>query len=381
MKPTAAMLSAGALNLGITGDPVRAAPGQAAAARVLHAEVVARRTPGVQYQHFTKDEVLFAYGEGFADTQRGLHVAESTTFNGFSVTKTITAVGILQLVDCGRIDLDASARTYLSEFPYPQAITVRQLLAHSAGVPNPLPLSWIHRAEEHSTFEPRAFFQEVFADRSNVRFRPNTRMKYSNLGYVLLGWIIENASGLPYEQYVTENILNPIGLTPAELGFTRNPQTHATGYHKRRSFSRLLLRFLIDDAKYVQPGRGQWHAFRPYYVNGAPYGGIIGSASGFTRYLQALLEPSSGLLSSRSRQALFSENVLNDGSRSGMALSWFRGELDGHVYYAHSGGGGGYYAEIRIYPQFGRGSVVLFNRTGFSDERFLDKVDRHLLGP
>jgi D-alanyl-D-alanine carboxypeptidase len=349
-------------------------------ARVLHAEVAARRTPAVQYQHFTKDSVLVAYGEGFADTRRGLPVSGSTTFSAFSVTKTITAVGILQLVDRGLIDLDASASTYLPDFPYPEAITVRQLLAHSAGVPNPLPLRWIHLAEEHSAFEPRAFFQPVFADHSNVRSRPNTRMKYSNLGYVLLGQIIENVSGLPYEQYVTQNVLDPIGLTPAELGFVLDPKRHATGYHKRRSFSRLLLRFVIDDAKYVRPGRGEWHAFRPYYVNGAAYGGIIGSADGFTRYLQALLDPSSGLLSERSRQALFSENFLQDGARSGIALSWFRGGLDGHVYYAHAGGGGGYYAEIRIYPQLGRGSVVLFNRTGFSDKRFLNEVDRHVLG-
>jgi hypothetical protein len=82
---------------------------------------------------------------------------------------------------------------------------------------------------------------------------------------------------------------------------------------------------------------------------------------------QALLDPSSGLLSERSRQALFSENFFQGGARSGIALSWFRGGLDGHVYYAHAGRGGGYYAEIRIYPQLGRGSVVLFNRTGFSD--------------
>jgi len=49
------------------------------------------------------------------------------------------------------------------------------------------------------------------------------------------------------------------------------------------------------------------------------------------------------------------------------------------VYYAHAGGGGGYYSEVRIYPELGRGSVVVFNRTGFSDDRFLDQLDQHLL--
>jgi hypothetical protein len=61
------------------------------------------------------------------------------------------------------------------------------------------------------------------------------------------------------------------------------------------------------------------------------------------------------------------------------ATSWFGGDLDGHVYRSHAGGGGGFYAEIRIYPELRRGSVVLVNRTGVSDARFLDRVDRHLL--
>jgi D-alanyl-D-alanine carboxypeptidase len=62
-----------------------------------------------------------------------------------------------------------------------------------------------------------------------------------------------------------------------------------------------------------------------------------------------------------------------------MSLAWFRGELDGHTYYAHAGGGGGYYAEVRIYPELQRGSVILFNRSGMRDERFLDRVDRRLI--
>ena len=59
-----------------------------------------------------------------------------------------------------------------------------------------------------------------------------------------------------------------------------------------------------------------------------------------------------------------------------MCLSWFTGELYNHKYFSHAGGGGGYYSEVRIYPDAGLGSVIFFNRTGMSDVRFLDKVDR-----
>ena len=62
-----------------------------------------------------------------------------------------------------------------------------------------------------------------------------------------------------------------------------------------------------------------------------------------------------------------------------MCLSWFIGSLDGNQYYSHAGRGGGYYCEIRIYPKLKMASVIIFNRTGVSDERFLDKIDRFFI--
>jgi hypothetical protein len=62
-----------------------------------------------------------------------------------------------------------------------------------------------------------------------------------------------------------------------------------------------------------------------------------------------------------------------------MCPSWFKGVLMGNTYYAHAGGGGGYYCEIRLYPEAGIGSVLMFNRSGMKDERFLDRLDQHYL--
>jgi hypothetical protein len=62
-----------------------------------------------------------------------------------------------------------------------------------------------------------------------------------------------------------------------------------------------------------------------------------------------------------------------------MCLSWFTGNLKGNTYFAHAGGGGGYYCEIRIYPGLRLGSVIVFNRTGMTDERFLDKIDANYI--
>ena len=77
------------------------------------------------------------------------------------------------------------------------------------------------------------------------------------------------------------------------------------------------------------------------------------------------------------KNCFFQENQNYKGKNTGMCLGWFAGNLNGNKYFAHAGGGGGYYCEIRIYPDLNRGSVVFFNRTGMSDERFLDKLDRY----
>jgi D-alanyl-D-alanine carboxypeptidase len=351
------------------------------AMRVLRAEVASGRTPAVQYRHFTADSMILAYDDGVSDVRSGVPVGPRTSFHGLSITKTATAVAVLQLVDRGLVALDAPAATYLSDFPYGGAVTVRQLLAHTGGLPNPLPLRWIHPADTHSDFEERAFFDDVFARSGRARRAPGARVRYSNLGYVLLGRLVEQVSGESYESYVATHVLAPLGLEPAALGFRLDPAHHATGHHQRRSISRLLLAVLLDTSQYLAPAHGRWQTFRPYQVNGAAYGGLLGTADGFARYGQALLGPAGGLLSEPSRLALFTETPLGDGRPSGMTLAWFAGELNGHGWVAHAGGGGGYYAELRLYPGLGRGSVVFFNRSGFSDARFLDAVDRALLPP
>jgi D-alanyl-D-alanine carboxypeptidase len=89
-----------------------------------------------------------------------------------------------------------------------------------------------------------------------------------------------------------------------------------------------------------------------------------------------LINENSSLISEKYKTVMFQENQNNKGKNTGMCLGWFSGELNGVKYYAHAGGGGGYYCEIRIYPRINRGSVIFFNRTGMSDERYLDKIDR-----
>lgn len=346
------------------------------AAEFLHDQVRTGRFPGLQYVHFTSNSILFRVCAGLAQVAQQRPVSRTTTFNGFSVTKTVTAVAVLQLIERGQLALDAPATAFFPRFPYRGNITIRNLLTHSAGIPNPIPLRWTHLVEEHAAFDRNAFFRTQYAKHSRTTGEPNTRFRYSNLGYQLLGEIIEAVSGVTYEEYVVQNILRPIGVPPRELGFTTDPAHHASGYHRRNSLSYPLLGWLLDRRRMLAVSEGVWQRFQPYVMNGAAYGGLSGTADGFACYVQALLDPGNTILSAQSRQSLFTENVLRNGKPSGMALAWFTGSLNGEPYYDHAGGGGGYYAELRVYPALRRGSVLLTNRTGLKNERILDRVDR-----
>ena len=338
---------------------------------------IGNRTPSVQYVIFDNEKIIYKKQLGFSDIKNKIKADERTAYNAFSITKTFTALAIVQLVEKGKISLDNSAKDYLPNFPYSSNITIKQLLTHTAGISNPMPLNWIHLKKEHQEFGRNKYFDKIFKKYHKTKSQPNEKFAYSNLGYVLLGQIIENVSKTSYEKYIKTHIIEKLGIEN-ELGFEIIEKTHAKGYHKKWSFMNFILGFLIDKSKFMNTEKGKWNSFKDYYINGASYGGLIGTPNALMIYLQELLKPNSKLISDEYKALLFAENFTNNKSTK-MCLSWFKGELNGNEYLTHAGGGGGFYCELRIYPKLGIGSVIMFNRTGMKDERYLDKLDKYYI--
>jgi CubicO group peptidase (beta-lactamase class C family) len=156
-------------------------------------------------------ELIFAKGYGYADLENGIPVdPEQTGFRVGSVTKLFTATAVMQLAEQGKLNLDADINTYLDfQIPatYPEPITLKHLLTHTPG------------------FEDR-FFEVLASDVDDLvpardwlishmpeRVRPPGIMAaYSNYGTSLAGYIVAQVSGMPYEQYIQKNILNPLGM-------------------------------------------------------------------------------------------------------------------------------------------------------------------------
>ena len=159
---------------------------------------------------------------GLARLDSGKAVEAETAYNWASITKTFTAIAILQLRDRGLLKLDDPAVRYVQElrqvhdaFGPVEAITVRDLLDHSAGFRNP---TWPWDCDdgancEWQPFEPTKWSQvAAMLPYTHVAFKPGSRWSYSNLGYVFLGQIIERLSGDDFEVYVDKNILKPLEM-------------------------------------------------------------------------------------------------------------------------------------------------------------------------
>ena len=361
-------------------DPMiaRATPSPEQATRqALDALVDSGKTPGFQYVFASEDALHFAHHGGLANPHAQIPVGLDTTFNSYSVTKTFTAVSVLKLVDQGLVELDRPIAQYCERWPQTGAATVRQALLHTAGFANPNPLAWVHLDREPEAFDQRRFVDDLLQVHGRPISKPGMRYAYSNIGYLLLGEVIERVSGHQYSQYVADHLIALLRLGASEtLAFDiAKPATHARGTLKRFGWLNAVLGFLIDRDRLVDITAGRWVQLRNHHVNGDAYGGLIGNAHGLARYAQALLAGDK-LLSPTSRALLFTTQPAPGPARS---LGWFAGHLDDEPWYAHAGGGAGYYSEVRIYPRLARTSVVMFNRTGIRDEHVLDRLDCYFL--
>jgi CubicO group peptidase (beta-lactamase class C family) len=261
----------------------------------------------------------------------------------------------------------------------PSPVTVRHLLNHSSGLPNPIPLRWVHLASEAGP-DPNDFLNQLLAKSGKLRSKPGERTSYSNIGYVALGAVISAASGKPYKDYVVERVLRPLGMQ--RTGFAYTPEmlrNAATGYQKRLSMMAILLPFMRIP-KGVLDGRvGKYLAFNRFYLDGASYGGLIGPVEDAARFLEAHLNhglvDGKQLLSPYSTVAM--QQISARGDKLDVGLGWFRRHSDAagiRAYLEHLGGGAGFFNDMRIYPEESLGIVVMGNSTSYEIERIVQAL-------
>jgi len=205
--------------------------------------VAEHKVPGAAVAISKNGRLVYARGFGYADVESKTAVEPASRFRIASISKPITAVAILQLVEQGKLGLEERVFDLLKDDAnqppsgtpdsrLPQ-ITIRQLLQHSGGWDRDVSFDPMFRpieiARELATDPPAGQAQVIRYMRGKpLDFQPGERYAYSNFGYCLLGRLIEKASGEPYDTYVKEHVLKPLGIVQMQLGRTL-PEFRAEG--------------------------------------------------------------------------------------------------------------------------------------------------------
>lgn len=322
--------------------------------------------PALAYGVVLDGELLYAGGFGRSDLDREIPAGTSTLFRIASMSKSVTAVAILQLRDAGKLDLDDPAAMYVPEMAAltylttdAPTITIRHLLTHSAGFPEDNP--WGDRQLADSDEELRALIADGISF-SNV---PGIAYEYSNLGFAILGQIVQVVSGMDFQDYMREHVFEPLGMGSTVWEYERAPADRlARGYD------------WVDDA---------WVNI-PLEHHGAfgAMGGLITSIEDFARYVALHLsawpprsDPDTGPLRRSSLREMhqpwrFASLLLGSPTADGRPCPETRAyayglavmhDCEGMVAVSHSGGLPGFGSNWTMLPDYGLAVMSFDNRT------------------
>ncbi len=322
--------------------------------------------PGIVYGLVVDGKLIHTSSTGYTDVEKKIMASPQSCFRIASMTKSFTAMAILQLRDHGKLQLDDPAYMYIPELKdqqYPSSdaapITIRHLLSHAAGFPEDNP--WGDRQLAVSDEEMIKMIKKGISF-SNV---PGIAYEYSNMGFAMLGYIIKKVSGQTYQQYIKDNIWAPLGMTHTYWDYSDVPANElAYGY-----------RWL----------NGTW-VKQPLLKDGAygAMGGMITSMEDFSKYVAFHLsvwppgnEKEAGPVnrsSVREMQHPWNVPSLNaqykypDGRACALVsdycfgLGWTK-DCDGRVKVGHSGGLPGFGSDWKILPDYGIGIISFANLT------------------
>jgi CubicO group peptidase (beta-lactamase class C family) len=271
-------------------------------------------------------KVVFSKSYGMADLEWNVPNSPATRFNIASMTKQFTAAAILLLEDRGKLKTDELVKKYLTDAPASwDKITIYHLLTHTSGI-----------SDDAAKYEPGTPDKLVFRD-VPLNFQPGEQWAYTNLGYMILGYLLERISGQTYEEFVRQNIFTPLGMNGSGLmSFITVIPRRASGYWPGNNG--------IENAERFDPR--------------------VGFSAG------SLYSTTEDLL--RWEEGLFSGKLLTPGSlrkmttpfKSDYACGLHVNRVDGHLMIEHDGNNIGFNADMAYYPEERIAVIVLANLNG-----------------
>lgn len=325
--------------------------GMALADALLSDLVHEKKVPGLAITVLKKGQVFFEKGYGHVrwDTGTGID-PRYTVFRIASVSKPISATALGLMVEEGLIDLDASFYDYVPYYPRKKwDFTIRQLAGHTAGIRG-------YRGMEYGLDRPYSIKEgtSIF-ENDALLFEPGTGYQYNSFDWVLISLAMQEASGIPFETYVEERVLRPLGMRHT-FAPKQNKGIDAAFDRAKRD------RPQMNRAHFYSRNRSGFRDAMPvnnhYKLAG---GGYLSTAADIGRLGQAYLE-GQVLTENIRRQFLTAQKV--NGRSTYYGLGWeVSRDAQNRPYYGHVGNGVGGYSNFFVYPEQGMVFVILVNCT------------------
>ena len=315
----------------------------------LAAQMPANNIAGATVSVVKDGQVFFVKGYGYADVAQRLPVdPEKTLFRIGSISKLFTWTAVMQLVEQGKLDLDADVNTYLDfEIPatFPEPITLNHLMAHTAGFED--------RAFgiDSATLEQLIPLGRWLKTHLPARVRPPGQFSaYSNYGVTLAGYIVERVSGLPFDDYMDKNILAPLGMAHSS---SRQPLPAALA----RDFSQGYQ--FVNGAYQPQPFEA---------VNVAPAGSLSASATDMARFMIAHLREGrygeARILQPATAQLMHTRHFTHDPRLNGWAHGFYEMDMNGQHIFGHGGDTDLFHSLLMLFPEHDLGVFISTNSAG-----------------
>ena len=209
------------------------------------------KAPGLSISVVTDNQISFQKGFGMSDIENDVPARTSTVYRLASVAKPITGVAVMQLVEKGKIDLDAPVQKFVPSFPVKShPVRVRDLLTHTSGIRHYKGDEFESTRHYKSLTEALSMFKD-----DPLEHEPGLKHTYSTHGYTLLGVIIEAASGMSFADYLRENIFKPAGMSQSRADSVTDIIKHRADGYKRNEQGEIRNADLADTS-YKLPGGG-----------------------------------------------------------------------------------------------------------------------------
>ncbi|MCC6124378.1 MAG: beta-lactamase family protein [Pirellulales bacterium] len=318
------------------------APARAAAVdAAVRAEMERQQLVGVAVGVIEDGQIVYLQGYGLADAENRTPATAETVFNWASNSKPLAAVLAMQLVEQGRLDLDADVRKYVPEFPDKSVkITCRHLLTHQSGILHYANGTLIPTKRKYGNSKPWA--DPVLAlDRFNqspLLFAPGERNSYSSYAYILLSAVIQRAAKTPFTELVEAKVAKPLGLRSFQRDTKDIKPEWTTGYERKGG----KVAPSPDEANDWKHGAGAYKS----------------NVRDFARWAQALMNRE--LVSEATEKIIWEPQKLSDGSPSKYGLG-FVVEAGKRLKVSHNGQQSETTTRMVIFPREKHGVVVMCN--------------------